>query len=579
MPQVHGTKYIWHLSDVAEITTLEVAARYNLSLPIARTLISRGYTQQASIENYLFGSAQQDVGNPALLYQAPQAVERIIQAIERKEKILIAGDYDVDGMTASALMMACLKPLHDAVNFFLPHRVKDGYGLSVRTIERAAKNGYNVVITVDNGITAFEPAQKAKELGIDLIITDHHRVQDKVPEAYAVVNPNQPACVYPYKYLAGVGVIFKVLSLLYERLGKPMPNKAYELLLLGTVADVVPLTGENRYWVRHGLRHVSECESLSFRTLKQNGKVVHKPYLSSLDVGFCIAPQLNALGRLEDPRQGVNFLLDSDPEHVAAIGTMLVELNQMRKEIEQSVLTEIVTQINDQVINLNTQRIIIASSDAWPPGVIGLVASRLVSTYGRPALLFHRTSDGIAKGSCRSIANFNMFEVLSSCRDLLITFGGHAQAAGLSLPIDALPELKARLERAAHEQLKPEDFEQKIMIDSVALLSDFTKKFVDDLQHLEPFGHQNPEPVFVVRNVSLVQSPMLLKEKHVKALIFADGIIKPIIFFNRPDIYDLLCQHQQGMFDIAAHVKENFWNDRVSLELTGVDVALAGAQL
>ena len=250
--------------------------------------------------------------------------------------------------------------------------------------------------------------------------------------AYAVVNPNQADCKYPYKKFAGVGVTFKVLSLLYEDLAVQMPSKAFELLFLGTIADVVPLTGENRFWVRYGLQYINQIESHAFKVLKQNGKVI-KEKLSASDIGYGLTPQINALGRLQDPRQGVKFLIGDDKQEVEHVGRILAELNQARKEIEKAIFSEISSAIATKKIDLDQENIIFAASSAWPSGVIGLVASRLVSAYGKPVVLLHITKDGIAKGSCRSIAAFNMFDALSECHDLLLTFGGHSLAAGLSL--------------------------------------------------------------------------------------------------------------------------------------------------
>jgi single-stranded-DNA-specific exonuclease len=469
-------------------------------------------------------------------------------------------------------MMICLLPLHANVNFYLPHRVKDGYGISTSIVERAARNGYKLIITVDNGITAFEPAARAKELGIDMIITDHHRPHHELPDAFAIINPNQKDCTYPFKKLAGVGVAFKFLSLVYERKGLPLPAKAYELLLLGTIADVVSLYGENRYWVRHGLQYVNNVESLSFKALKQNGKLV-KPIINSLDIGFSITPQINALGRLEDPRQGVKFLIGADNVQVQEVGRVLFELNEARKEIERSIVAQVQQMIELGVVDIS-QNIIVASSHQWPPGVIGLVASRLVSAYGKPTILLHETKNGILKGSCRSIAEFNMFDALDQCKDLLMQFGGHSQAAGLSLKKDQLPQLKERLAQLIKEQLTPEDLQQKIVVDAQASLRDFNQKFMDDLRHLEPFGCDNAQPVFSIHDVVVVQKPKLLKDVHVKCSVFADGVIKPVIFFNRPDIYELLMKLEHESFSLAAQAQENQWNGRTNIELTGIDIAV-----
>lgn len=577
MNVLQGQKYLWRLPKSDKQKILDIAARYNISFAIAQTLFSRGFETEDSIDSFLFSSFEKDVAHASLLKDAGKTVERLIAAIDNKEKILIAGDYDVDGITSSALMMICMLPLGAQVNFFLPHRVRDGYGLSVKTVERAAQNGYKVIITVDNGITAFAPAARAKELGVDLIITDHHKPQGAVPEAYAVVDAHQDDCTYPFKYFAGVGVSFKLMSLLYEYKKLTLPTKAYELLLLGTVADVVPLVGENRFWVRYGLSYINEkyanqMESISFKVLKENGKV-DKPRISATDIGFSLTPQINALGRLEDARQGVKFLIGADESEVREVGKILLELNSARKEIERSVVAQVVAEIESKRIDLEKENIIIAASSDWPPGVIGLVASRIVSAYGKPTILLHLTSSGLAKGSCRSISEFSIFKALESCKDLLEQFGGHTLAAGLSIKQERLPEFKERLEKIIAEQLTPFDLKQKLSLDAEVQLADLSKKFIADMGLLEPFGNENPQPSFWVKNVMLAQKPTLLKDLHVKCAIFADGIIKQLIFFNRPELFEQLLALEQQTFQVAATVSENQWNGRTNIELIGLDIA------
>lgn len=567
-----GDKYLWLLPEYNNQFILDVAKSYNLSLPICQTLFSRGFLTLDQVNSYLFSSFEKDVAHPSLMKDALKAVDRIILAIKNEEKILVFGDYDVDGITSSAMMMLCLTPLGAKANFFLPNRVKDGYGLSVNVVKRAAENNYKVIITVDNGITAFEPADKARELGVDLIITDHHRPHDKVPNAFALIDPVQKDCNYPYKYLAGVGVTFKIISLLYEKMGKVLPEKVYELLLLGTVADVVPLTGENRFWVRHGLTHVNKIESLAFKVLKLNGKF-EKPKISSTDIGFNITPQINALGRLEDPRRGVQFLIGSHEKEVEQIGNVLFELNQARKEIEKSIFADVVSEIKSKRINLEKENIILAASNKWPSGVIGLVASRLVGEFGKPTLLFHLTKDGMAKGSCRSISAFNMFDALQECKSLLDKFGGHSQAAGLSLKAENLSALKSRLEEIMSAKVTEFDLKRKLPLDAEVKLSDLGSKFISDLEYLEPFGHQNDRPCFYIKNVVMVQKPQLMKDAHVKCHIFADGVIKPVVFFNRPELFEKFVKQDAEQFDIAAQVVENHWNGKINIELLGLDVA------
>lgn len=570
--RIQGQKYLWQLPQTDQKLVLDCAQNFNLAFPIAQTLISRGFHNLDQIRDFLFSSFEKDVPHASGMKDADLAVDRLMQAVKNGEKILIAGDYDVDGITSSALIMYCMGQLGAKINFFLPNRVRDGYGLSVKTVERAAKSGYSVIITVDNGITAFDPALKAKELGIDLIITDHHRSHDHLPEAYAIVDPNQSGCPYPYKHLAGVGVSFKIMGLLYERLGLELPDRIYELLLLGTVADVVPLVGENRYWVRHGLNYVNQVESMPLKILKENGKFA-KQIISSIDIGFLLTPQINALGRLEDPRDGVQFLIGSNELIVKQVGQVLLQLNQARKEIEKTILDEVVAKIESGAIDLSRENVIIAASNNWAPGVIGLVASRLVGKYGKPTLLFHLTKDGLAKGSCRSIPEFSIFDALAKNSDLIQQFGGHHQAAGLALKIENLSLLKASLEKLVSEQLTPEDLLQKLPLDAELSLLDLDKNFMRNLSFLEPFGHQNSCPSFYLKDVVLVQQPTIMKSLHVKCQVFSQGIIKPVLFFNRPELYDILINHGDKKFDLAVQVMENHWQGRVNIELQGIDVA------
>ncbi len=569
---VQGKKYLWRLPQTDHALVMQIAADFNLSFPIAQTLVARGFTDKQQLRDFLLVSKELSVGNPALMKDAIKAVHRLLQAIEQKEKILIFGDYDVDGITSSSLVMMALLPLQAQVNFFLPNRARDGYGLSTKVVERAAANGYSVIITVDNGTTAFAACARAKELGLDVIITDHHKPHGTLPDVFALVNPHQSDCGYPYKYFAGVGVAFKLMSLLYQEKNMELPAKVIELLLLGTVADVVPLTGENRYWVRYGLAHVNRVESYAMHVLKQNNKFI-KPALSSLDIGFTIAPQINALGRLDDPRQGVQFLIGDNESDTDRIGKLLWQLNQARKEIEMEIFQEVKAKIDSGAINLAQENVIIAASDNWATGVIGLVASRLVGAYGKPTLLFHLTKDGIAKGSCRSIPEFSIFDGLVESADLLETFGGHAQAAGLAIKVENLPQLKANLEKKVAAELTEFDLQQKLRIDAHAKLPDFSHKIITDMTNLEPFGHQNSQPYFYIKDVVLVQRPTLMKDLHVKCVIFADGVIKSLLFFNRPELFELLVAQGDESFDVVVQVMENYWNGKTSIELQGIDIA------
>ncbi len=567
---IQGTKYLIGLPIISSQKADEISQHFNISKILASVLLARKIDEISKIKDYLETSYEKDVHDPRLLKDAVKAVDRIALAIEREEKILIFGDYDVDGITSSSLMMIGLLSLGAQVNFYLPNRVKDGYGLSSKIVKKAAENNYSLIITVDNGITAFAPVDLAQKLGVDVIITDHHQPHDHIPNAFAVVDPHQHDCSYPFKYFAGVGVAFKLLTLLFEKKEQKIPDKMIELLLLGTVADVVPLTGENRYWVRVGLDHINQTESYCFQVLKTNSKVT-KPEIFSTDIGFSITPQINALGRLDDPRQGVQFLLGQDQSEVDRVGKILFELNQARKEVEKQIINDIVQRVESGKIDLS-KNIVVAASDNWPSGVIGLVASRIVGLYGKPTLLFHITSDGLVKGSCRSIHEFNIFQALEKSKDLLIAFGGHAHAAGLSLKIENLPELEKRLQIEVAQNLTKFDLTQKLKVDALAQLSDFSDSMIKQLRSFEPFGHENPQPYFYIKDVVLVEQPFLLKELHVKCRVFENGVLKSVMFFNRPELFEKLIAQADQPFDIVAQISHNYWNGSYTIELQGIDI-------
>lgn len=573
MPHVQGQKYRWYLPTVDHDVVRQLAFKHNVSEPIAEILYTRGFTTDALVQSFLFSSYEKDVAHSGLLKGADIAVARILQAIERKEKILIFGDYDVDGITSTSIMLVSLLPLGANINYFLPNRKRDGYGLSAKVVRRAVENKYSLIVTVDNGITAYEAANVAKELGIDLVITDHHKPHDHLPPALTIVNPQQADCAFPHKTLAGVGVIFKIMSLLYERLGKTLPEKVYELLMLGTVADVVPLTHENRFWVQHGLAKTNKKMSSAFAVLASNAQLT-KERFNSLDIGFMIAPQLNALGRLDDPRDAVKFMISSDFSEVLRIGSLLKSFNEERKKIDRAIYDEVEGLIKADVVNVRKDHVIIASSSEWPAGVIGLVAGKLMHNYGRPAILLHKTDKGIAKGSCRSIPEINIFEALTQAQDLLIQFGGHACAAGLAVEQKNIEALKERLNNYVSARFAMEELQPKITVDATIDLPVLTKNFIEDLARLEPFGNQNPQPLFKVDNVVLVQQPQILKEKHVKCMVFESGVLKPLVFFNRPELAQQLVEQGDKPFSVVANVTVNEWNGRSNIELMGVDISL-----
>lgn len=565
-----GIKFLWKKQPVSFDVVKQVVLSTGFSFPIAEVLCARGFCDQQIIFDFLFPHKPDHLFLP--MKDADLAVQRIMLAIKNEEKILIFGDYDVDGMTATSIAMIGLLRLGAKVHYYLPHRIFDGYGLSAKIVEKAAKEGFSLIITVDNGTTCFDAANKAQELGVDLIITDHHQPKGDLPKAFAIVNPHQKDCNYPFKFFCGAGVIFKLIAAIFARAQIDIPHKIFELLMLGTVADVVPLHGENRYWVVHGLNLLRNKQmSFAFQCLAENAKKRGKDVWRSTDIGFGLAPQLNALGRLDDPKSAIKFLIGSDQDEILKIAAKLLELNDKRRLVEAEVLKTVLYDIDSKNIDVSKEKILFAANSAWPPGVIGLVAGRLTSMFGRPSFVFHLDQAGIAKGSARSIPGFNLFTELEKNSAILKTFGGHKQAAGLSLDSKNLSLLKDSLESQISEHYSMEDLHPSVLVDAELRLSDLNAKFLQDYERLEPFGNENQTPTFLIKNVEIAGEPVLIKDKHLKLKVFSERTIKPVIFFNQPEFFEKIMSSESNKIDLVAQILINDFGGRTNLELQGVD--------
>jgi single-stranded-DNA-specific exonuclease len=343
-------------------------------------------------------------------------------------------------------------------------------------------------------------------------------------------------------------------------------------MLLGTIADVVPLEKENRYWVRKGICQINREMSYSFSRLTANTRNPEKKGWNSTDIGYSLAPQLNALGRLDDPRDAVKFLICSDQSLIDRIGHTLKEINEKRREVEGEIYEQIKAKIDSGHIDISSEHVIFDSSNNWPPGVIGLVAGRLMHNFARPVFLFHLSKDGLAKGSCRSIPGFNVFTALDQEKDMLKSYGGHQMAAGLSLEIKDLPELKKRLNQAVAAKYSIDQLQPKLNVDVALELNEINPKLMNDLEKLEPFGNSNPVPVFLIKDLVLLKKPTLMKKLHLKCTVFAGGMIKQILFFNRPELYKKIINNGETPFSIVGQIMKNEWNGSTSLEISGLDI-------
>jgi len=487
---------------------------------LARLLVMRGISEVEAAEHFL-APALSHLHSPYLMSGMKTAVDRIEAAIENKEAILIYGDYDVDGTTAIVVLKTAIELCGGTAEFHVPHRIRDGYDMRDDVIERSADAGIKLIISVDMGIRAFAPAQTARRLGVDLIVTDHHLPGPQgIPDALAVLNPNQAGCDYPCKALCGAGVAFKVAQGLIEQ---RIPEGDHRTLLLksfmkvvaiATIADAVPLTGENRVFARLGLEGLGAPVNPGLRALLDVAQLGHGRTLTSGEVAFRVAPRINAAGRMDVARDVIELFSVKDPARAREIANKLDQLNGHRQEEERRILQSITSNFEEQPA-LREAFCIVIDGEGWHRGVIGITATRVVERYGRPALVISRNGEE-AHGSGRSIRPFHLLNALESCAGLFTRYGGHAHAVGFSLPAANLPELRTRLDDYARARLTLADFEPTLTFDAELALNQVNPELFNLLQRLEPFGVGNPQPVFAARSVRLMASPRIMKDKHVK---------------------------------------------------------------
>ncbi len=508
----------WILSPPDPEKAGEISRSFNLSPLISQILVNRQVTTPEALSQFLQPSLGH-LPDPSDMKDMDKATARLVQAIARKEPITIYGDYDVDGTTATALLMEFFRQVGATVDYYIPHRIHEGYSLNEAAMRQLAARGTRVLITVDNGISAVHEAQVAKELGMDLIITDHHEVPPTLPVAYAILNPKQAGDSFPGKELAGVGVAYYLLMGLRRALREagllkdqePNLRQALDLVAVGTVADLAPLKGLNRILVREGLKVISKRGRLGFRALLDISGVDGEVRADQL--AFRIGPRINAVGRLEEADLGVQLLLSEDAVQAGTLAERLDQANISRKVLEDQISEGAVTQIERDGI-LEKYRSIVLYQEDWHQGVIGIVASRLVDRYYLPTIVMTRDRAGI-KGSARSIRNFHLVEGLRECADLLGKFGGHAYAAGLSLPEENLAAFRQRFDQVVRNRLNKEDFIPCLRMDVESSLQQIDPLFMEQLSRLEPFGLGNPAPLFFLKG-ALVKESRVVGEKHLK---------------------------------------------------------------
>jgi len=521
---------IWKLAEPREEAG-QLAAEFGIPLPIAQILVNRRITESESAQRFLYGSTA-DLYNPHLMGGMKKAVERVLGAIERSEKILIFGDYDVDGVLSVVMLHKALESLGADVGYFIPERLKEGYGLKDGHIEVATGRGAHLVISVDCGIKANGFVRKAKEKGIDVIITDHHLPGPELPGALAILNPLVPGSDYPDKNLAGVGVVFKLIQALFERRGKKARLRHYlKLVSIGTISDVAQLKGENRIFVKQGLKELTDVSNIGLKSLIEVCGLKGKKILEG-DVGFRIGPRLNAAGRMENADLAVKLFFSESREDALPLARILDRLNSERQTTEDKIYAEAHERVRMKDLD-KRYKILIMGNEEWHPGVIGIVASKLKDTFYRPVILFSY-GDGKARGSGRSISEFSLINCLEECRNYFLTYGGHELAVGCTLERERLPAFKQAANAVADSRIRDEDIRRKIPIDARLHFKDIAGSFLEYFSLLSPFGVGNPHPVFLAEGAEVLNPPQGLKEgKHAKFLLRESGQVLEAIGWDK----------------------------------------------
>jgi len=580
----------WVLAEPHPVEAEALAKEARLPLVLAELLVARGITNAADAFTFLNPEIIH-LHDPFLMLGMTAAVERLEAAIARREPVLLYGDYDVDGTTAVVLLKAAIEMLGGVARFHVPHRLLEGYGLQSSVLEAAYAEGARLAITVDTGMRAFKEAETARDLGLDLIITDHHLLQsdESMPAALAVLNPNQPGCHYPEKSLCGASIALKLAQAVLERRDpartreKTLPS-FLKMAAIATIADAVPLKGENRTIASLGLKELRKpvgaglCALFAVAALDPAAK-----QLTGFDIGFRIAPRINAAGRMDVASEVIELFTTRDRARATELAAKLERLNRERRETEAAALSVIETQLASDP-QLAADRLLVIDGDGWHRGVIGILASRVVERTAKPAIVIS-VEDGVASGSGRSVDGFQLLNAIESCADLFTRFGGHAFAVGFSLPADALPELKRRLRLYADEHLAAREPERLLHIHAELPLDRITPVLAGWLRKLEPLGHGNPEPMFVARRARLVSAPRLMKERHIRlelaqqpaagqpaAAAGSSGVLRAV-GWDLAARAAALGLARDSLVDIAYRIREN---DHP--EFGGLEVEIAGIE-
>jgi single-stranded-DNA-specific exonuclease len=544
-----------------------LARELKLSDVTARLLANRGITEVETAHRFL-NPRLGDLHDPFLMRDMREAVERILRAVEQKEKILIYGDYDVDGTTSTIILKKALSIAGADVSYYIPERLKDGYGLREDAMERAKEQGYHLIISVDTGIRARQVVEHARGLGLDVIITDHHLPEEGLPRANAVLNPKRPDCSYPDKNLAGVGVAFKLAQALLSVTGHARFVESFiKIAAIGTIADIVPLVGENRVIARYGLLGLEQPSNLGLRALLEVAGVANRP-ITSFDVGFRIGPRINAAGRMAGASAVVDLFDAPDFGTAMRMALSMDHQNAARQQAEAEIIAQIFAEI-DRNPEIRSSHVAVIAGEGWHRGVIGIAAARVVEQIHRPTIIIS-IENGVGHGSGRSIRAFHLLDGLSTCADLFDRFGGHSHAAGLAVRAERISELRRRLNEHARTVLSEEDLVPIIDIDYRLPLKQATHELVEELTRLEPHGPGNPQPVFETQGAQVVSAPRVLKDKHLKFRVLQGNRWVDCVWWGAgaraADIF------AGDRVSIAFTLSENTYNNSSQVQLTLRDI-------
>ncbi len=560
----------WKILEADELKAQALYESLKINKTLCKILVQRGLDDFEKSKQF-FRPQLTDLHSPWLMKDMRKAVDRILTAFHKKEKILVFGDYDVDGTTSVASMFQFLQKIYPAVDFYIPHRYREGYGISKLGIDFAKENNFSLIISLDCGIKSVELITYAKTLGIDFIVCDHHLPDNELPEAVAILNPKQKDCNYPYKELCGCGVGFKLMQALSEELKL---DDAYYLQYLDLVAtaiaaDIVPITGENRTLAFYGLKKVNENPCAGIKALMKLAAVEKEMHIVNLV--FIIAPRVNAAGRMDDAKKAVQLFIEQDATKAMEFAEMLHSDNTDRKEADSSITEEALAIIESDVTLINRKTTVVFQ-EHWHKGVVGIVASRLIEKYYRPTIVLTKSGEYVA-GSARSVAGFNLYEAIHACREHLIGYGGHFAAAGMTLMPEHVDAFSDAFESIVAATIAPELLIPEIIIDSEISFAELTPIFYSILSQMEPFGPENMKPIFIVKKVIDTGFSKIVKEQHIRFSVRQNKIAFTGIGFNMAEKFSIL-QMQQPI-DIVFTLDMNQWNGEKNLQLKVIDIRLS----